>query len=392
MNCRLGFLLVSIQREIVGHGKGMVASGIVSLKKIYSAGASGTPMSYTTLCHWLETDEVTGTVTQLTADRLNSYSDIFDQLTAVDGHKPALGLEYHHDSGDEMDLSLEGGFELFDLNDIRYPEWLMALIGTLKANADSAKPTNNSFYVEFDQGNDGFSLAGFFRSFGAQEGDGKTTNQHPATEYLELYDKFCGCNSRSSKCLASFICKIGHPDWVGVMARGGNVVKLIAPLHEDNIETAKAFCLNHFGALFNPSCISIDSTFLEIQECLAQSVLRLSVDLDLDHDIFLPRLSLEVGPTITVGEEAEAWPESVMRLMNCLQISNKATSDFQRIFKILPRGIKRQSGFISGDLEIMYCRYHHLKASTTLNGSTIKSYMGAHYLKETVVKKAEGKQ
>jgi hypothetical protein len=47
-------------------------------------------MSYITLCKWLETGEVTGTVSQVTAGRLNSYSTVFDQLTAVDGHKPAL--------------------------------------------------------------------------------------------------------------------------------------------------------------------------------------------------------------------------------------------------------------------------------------------------------------
>ena len=338
-------------------------------------------MSYTTLCSWLETGEAIGTATQLTGERLNSYSAIFDQLAVVDGHKPFLGLEYHHDSADKMDLSLKGGFELFDLNDLRYPNWLMTLIKSLKDNVASTNLDGNIFYVEFDQGLKGFSLAGFFRSFGSQCSGGKAAIHYPATDYLELFDNLRGCDSKSSKCLASFLSEIGQPDWVGVMARGGNVVKLIASLTQNNIETTKAFCSKYFGKIFNTRGICLDATFFEIQECLPQSKLRVSLDLDLGRDIFLPRFSMEMGPA-TAGKEAKAWPDTIENLMDCIKISRNHMSEFKTIFAILPKGVKRPTALFSGDLEKLYCFYYHLKANITLSRSTIKSYIGAHYLKE----------
>jgi hypothetical protein len=338
-------------------------------------------MSYTTLCQWLKTEESTGLATQLTAERIASYSKIFDQLAVIDGHQPSLGLEHHHDLANELDLSLKGGLELLKLKDIRYPRWLIDLARSMEDNIDFTKLRENTFYVEFDQGPDSFSLAGFFRSFSALGGDGETTSYQPAMDYLALLDKFRGCDSKSSQCLSEFVNNIGYPAWIGVMTRGGNVVKLIALLSKHNIETAKTFCSNSFSQVFNDSCISIDTMFLEIQECLPQLAIRVSLDLDLDRDIFLPRFSLEVAPAMA-GKEAMDWPQSLIRLMDCLQISNNATSDLQKLFKILPRGIKRPTNFMSGEVEKLYCSYYHLKTSTTSSGSTIKSYIGAHYLKE----------
>jgi hypothetical protein len=87
-------------------------------------------MSYISLCKWHETREAAGAVSQVKAGRLNSYYARLDQLTAVDRHKPAPRLEYNRDSGDEIYLSLHGGFELFDLNETRYPERQISLVSS----------------------------------------------------------------------------------------------------------------------------------------------------------------------------------------------------------------------------------------------------------------------
>ena len=335
-------------------------------------------MSYITLCKWLGTEEETGVITLLSAERLDSYSKIFNQLISIDSHRPFLGLEYHHDSGNELDVSLKGGYELFELKDIVYPQWLIALARYVENNQISSNPVEY-FYVEFDQDSEGFSLAGFFKSFLTQGGDGEALNADPVMGCLELFDKFRGCDSKSSSCLAEFLNEIGVPSWVGFMSRGGNVVKLVAHLNEININRAGQLCAKYFANIFDANFISIASTFDEIKASLTHSAIRLSLDLDLDRDIFLPRFSLEVA-TRTYGKEAKEWPLSVTRLMDCLQISKSAASDFKRIFNMLPKGIKRPSNPLTADLEILYCQYNHLKISVTSNATTIKSYISANHL------------
>ena len=336
-------------------------------------------MSYTSLCKWLETEEGTGVITRFSAERLSSHSKIFNQLTSIDSHRPFLGLEYHHDSENELDVSLKGGYELFELKDIEYPQWLLDLAGRVENNLIATNPVEEVFYVEFDQGSEGFSLAGFFKRFFTQGGDGEALNADPVMGCLELFDKFRGCDSKSSSCLAEFLNEIGVPSWVGFMSRGGNVVKLVAHLNEININRAGQLCAKYFANIFDANFISIASTFDEIKASLTHSAIRLSLDLDLDRDIFLPRFSLEVA-TRTYGKEAKEWPLSVTRLMDCLQISKSAASDFKRIFNMLPKGIKRPSNPITADLEILYCQYNHLKISVTSNATTIKSYISANHL------------
>ena len=336
-------------------------------------------MSYISLCKWLGTEEETGVITLLSAERLDSYSKIFNQLISIDSHRPFLGLEYHHDSGNELDVSLKGGFELFELKDIGYPEWLIALTSSIENSLNTTNLEEKVFFAEFDQGSEGFSLAGFFTNFFTQGGDNKALNVHPVMGCLELFDKFRSCDSKSSSCLTEFLKEIGDPSWVGLMSRGGNVVKLVAYLNEINIDRAEQLCTKYFVNIFGANLISIASTFEEIKASLTHSAMRLSLDLDLDRDIFLPRFSLEVA-TRTYGKEAKEWPLSVTRLMDCLQISKSASSDFKRIFNMLPKGIKRPSNPLTADLEILYCQYNHLKISVTSNATTIKSYISANHL------------
>ena len=310
-------------------------------------------MSYTSLCKWLETEVGAGIITRLSAERLSSYSKILDQLSSIESHRPFFGLEYHHDSGNELDVSLKGGFELFELKDIGYPEWLIALTSSIENSLNTTNLEEKVFFAEFDQGSEGFSLAGFFTNFFTQGGDNKALNVHPVMGCLELFDKFRSCDSKSSSCLTEFLKEIGDPSWVGLMSRGGNIVMLLANLNEGNIKEAEKLCAKYFINIFGTNSISIASTFEEIKASLIHSFIRVSLDLDLDHDIFLPRFSLEVS-TKSSAKEAKNWPLKVMRLMDCLQISKSASFDFERMYNKLPKGIKRPSNPITADLEILY--------------------------------------
>lgn len=119
------------------------------------------------------------------------------------------------------------------------------------------------YYVEFDQSPEGLSLAGLFRSFRSQCRDGEAARHCTAADYLERFDKIRGCDTKLSKTLIRILSKIGHPDWVGVIARGGNKVKLIASLHENNIGPTKAFCSIHFANKFASIGISLEPTPLK---------------------------------------------------------------------------------------------------------------------------------
>ncbi len=328
------------------------------------------------MSEWLSGEKIIGLDHEPVARKLCSLCLVFNQLSAFKDHVTWLGLECYHELETRLDTCIRGGFELFQLNGIIYPEWLSDLSKSLQGNKESGSPLSDTFHVEFDQFPDGFSLSGFFQQLRFKDKD-VASSLPVITEYLELIDRFRICRPGMSRSLARFINEVGSPVQIGMMSRGSTVVKLISHLDKENLETTKMFTAHNYNHLFTSRGLDVELIYEAMNECLAFFAFRASVDLDLTHDAFLPRFSLELSLLNPQHLDCEST-DCLKRLLERIGVSSSAIADFNRLCKQLPRGIKRPVNIWSDDIEKLWISYSHLKVCIDLNTSSIKSYIAAH--------------
>jgi hypothetical protein len=257
-----------------------------------------------------------------------------------------------------------------------YPKWMRELANLTDQHQDIHALFGSVYHVEFDQGAQGYCIAGFFQQCQFSDGH-QQTRFHALVERLGRITNLKQSNLIGCSCLEQFSYQVGSPVQIGFMMRNASIIKLVGPpICNENIVGTKEFARHYFGKLLRDLGLEIDFLFGTLSDSMTWFNSRISIDLDLMYDRFLPRLSLEI---FRKEQRADDYSSAICfrALLEKLGTSSSAIRASVALHSKLPYGEKRPVYFWSADMETMWIRTNHIKVSFDINGVSVKSYVAA---------------
>lgn len=332
---------------------------------IYCQGLSNT------LIHWLHKSPF---VDLISADRyikLEALSKKIDTGLTGPRANQTMGIEVHHDNPGKADFGIGGDLRLTAIAGISYPIWVQQWFTRVKAKGlEKAFP--QQFWLEFDDNGNGYQLMGLF-----QQCDPSVCEASTLTElFLEQSDE--------EGFLESTLKQIGMPDWIGLIDRWQEHLKLVIPLH-DHFNEPLTRLLEQW---FNPQLSSINLTSKTVVDALKSwtdnGLIRLSVDCKLSQDLPGRRICFELFKRQHESDSSHK-PEVFHRLLEQLHIPADQIFRFQQLRNRLPHANKRPSfNLIDDDYFVLAAS--HAKICFGTDGINLKDYLwlsGGHREQDT---------
>ncbi len=302
--------------------------------------------------------------------------------------KSSLGLEFHHATQSLPDLSLFGSYSLLHISGITYPSFASDWEAFMASNYPQM---DNDIIAEFDHGQRGYKLMGFFQSY-----SGDLRSLECALESIRFY-----ANQRQKELMSQFgyklpptgkalsmiehsIKAVGAPAYIGFIDRGVCAVKLITDVTNDNLDSVLELCHLHFHDVIARQLQSLNVLRRMLGGLLAGSVnVRLSLDVDLLTTAYHDRLSFEC----MTGQGSVKEPRSVDETINGLN----SPFSFERYFVDYPKSLELQNSCPYGERrpsstnpigsEVICIQHSHRKFLLTPSYARIKDYLLASSFK-----------
>ena len=292
---------------------------------------------------------------------LTKLCAIFDQATLASSHGLAMGLEVHHDESKQVDLSiyLNGKSNLAENFQIpkRLGRWLAQV---QERQLDSAFPQD--YWLEFDSNTTGYLLMGLFQKC--------NPSALSSTLLVELLDY----TEQESGFLKKTIEDFGSPEWLGLIERSQEYIKLVIPLRKEILgSTLLDFCSTWFHKQLNSAKITPNCIIQALDHWLETGRAKLSIDWNLSQDLPGNRLCFEIfSATGTNGEN-----DRINQLTGFLHSTLTPTEQVRKLENLhrhLPYGSRRTS-FNLIEEEILILRPNHIKICIDQNGIKAKDYL-----------------
>jgi hypothetical protein len=230
-----------------------------------------------------------------------------------------------------------------------------------------------------------------------------TANTGAIVEAIEYYSRFCQKETgapvsaitarENSSAIRNIIDQLGLPGYIGFIARGKSAIKLIIPLDSASLTAARSFCLQYYSALLLKGLKSAENFELLLEELLANSVTRISLDFDLEKG----RLSQRLGFECFAPQAVEAAPLSTTKAQ---QSNISSPSSAEKYFlgcaesfnlrRVLPYGQKRPSENLVEE-EFLTLEHVHRKFVLSSTSAEIKDYILLSSVRPSCNKDQEGK-
>ena len=340
-------------------------------------------MTYCRLLTWLATDESIGELAPSLREKLIALCRLHDNQTTYTLN-PLIGLEYHHGPDKTMDVSFKGGIEMLQLQALEANFKHQRLSNFLHQQSALGVADIDNIWVEYDHTPKGYTIAALFQRF-CPSPEADTHAKELIESYLAAISGQRPLGHGSSRSLA-VLCKLfGMPDYLGVLMRSNdNCVKFVCQI-DDHTQGALAQLLcDYFPAIANSDGLHHENIASTINAYVSKATAKISIDINLDDDIFLPRFCLEIHPprNSPVGHRArvdEAGCTEVIRLLEQLRIPRTLNTSLMNLMGQYPSGKKRLERLWSTNHEYLYSSYYHAKACLMPESKSLKSYIMHEY-------------
>lgn len=307
-------------------------------------------MQYESLLSWLFGElDISANGSEAHADellafcrRLDHWSGKLDQTV----ESITCGIELHHDGSGRIDYGILINSSQHPICHVsNLPSWWPSLIE--KCSADNSFIPHH-YWLEFDSlAHQSPVLAGIFQavqppSFHHLNGQReKLTSQ--LLDHLGKLDFSCEVLN-ASQCLQLCLAQLGIPEQIGLMVGRGDLIKLVLNISEFSSETLLAFCdsCQQQGLLVSWPMLTNRSWLASVQSSGLIPMMRLSLDINLNEDRFLPRIGIEIGNTIT--QKGNSSPQLHDLCRQVIGIDMESLMQFERLQQQLPTGYKRIPG------------------------------------------------
>ena len=336
-------------------------------------------LSFSALFSWFRKTRFSDLVFEDCASHLGLLFKAIDHTKALQGG--GIFLEIHHGAQSITDISIFNGKELLATLEIGLPRFAKTWPEYVEALALQEIFTSN-IIVEFDYTENGYCFMGLFQQCARD-----TANTGAIAEAIEYYSHFCQKETgapvsaitarENSSAIRNIIDQLGFPDYIGFIARGKSAIKLIIPLDSTNLPAARSFCLQHYSTLLLKGLKSAENFELLLEELLANSVTRISLDFDLEKG----RISQRLGFECFAPQAVEATPLSTTKAQ---QSNISSPSSAEKYFlgcaesfnlrRVLPYGQKRPSENLVEE-EFLTLEHVHRKFVLSSTSAEIKDYI-----------------
>jgi hypothetical protein len=287
----------------------------------------------------------------------------------------SCGIECHHEFGNTIDYGI-----FIDANNpyvstaFTAPSWWTFLISRQQC-ADQFIPY--CYSLEFDTAA-GLkpSLAGIFQTVNPPERFSPSEQQSLISKLLDHLGQleFTRSMLNDSQCLALCLQQLGIPEQVGIMSGRGDVIKLVISTSGWSKQTV-ANILASFQQSHGLPWPELSNQFLitYLSNPESNSTARISIDIDLAHDRFLPRLGIELANTAM--NPGEITPPLIDFCTDAASISPDSIRSCLALSKRLPTGYQRAA-----------------KNERTLHGVSLQSHQRTAHLSHLKVVLAAGRK
>ncbi|KZR83993.1 hypothetical protein MITS9509_03109 [Synechococcus sp. MIT S9509] len=198
---------------------------------------------------------------------------------------------------DEVDLSFYGNREILEIKDSGIPDFAQSL-GALLDNESLRNFLIDQYFTEFDHHSNELQLAGIFQTL---DKTSTVINAYAIiTELLIKSRAYPDFKYQEHQPLRDFLSVTGLPSQIGIMCGRGQTIKVIGQTTQ--AKAAEDFLEKYFSKVVKHSSGVI--TRLANQNIHPEGIqpLSYSLDYDIEQQAFLPRLSIEIFPSV--------WPRA----------------------------------------------------------------------------------
>lgn len=343
-------------------------------------------MTYRRLLAWLATDQCIHGHTHSLSANLMTLCGLHDNAgTSVTD--PLIGLEYHHGREEVVDIAFKGGVEMLQLPHLQNTTDYHHLCDFLHRQSRLDVVDKSNIWVEYDHSPSGYQIAALFQGF--RRANAASVDPHQLIDnYLTTLKGNASSRNRSSQCLAMMCELFGIPDFLGVMLRDSDdVVKLVCQIHAQMHSGLTRLLSDHFAEIIASNGLGPDELIGGIDAYASTATAKISLDINLKDDVFLPRLCLEIHPPrhSAIGHRGRIEDSGLIQISTILDhlgISQNLKLSVFGLLQQYPSGKKRLQNFWPGNQEYLYSSYYHAKACMTLGSTSVKSYILHEYLDE----------
>ena len=175
------------------------------------------------------------------------------------------------------------------------------------------------------------------------------------------------------------------PDYLGFLLRSNdNCVKFVCQIDGQMQGALVQLLSDYFPAIVNSDGLQVENIASSINAYASRATAKISIDINLSCDIFLPRFCLEIYPPrdSPVGHRArvdEAGCTEVIRLLEHLRMPQTLKTSLISLMGQYPSGKKRLERLWSTNQEYLYSSYYHAKACLMPGRKSLKSYIMHEY-------------
>lgn len=333
-----------------------------------------TQYPYSRCLEWILNSPKKELITSNSAPKLLALCQRFDQLSGIEGHQTALGLERHNHADGRIDCFVRGRKELFQLQGVSYPRWTDEILSYLRENKlETYFP--GYYHLEFDEDGLTHRLAGIFQNCWPLV---KAVNQD-SLERLALYLETTTLFNKElvvrSKALGEFIDTFGFPCSFGIMDRHKNFLKVAAQI-DSPPQNLKDFLTKNFTEIYNGKSGNVENLICALDAYLKDGVLWVNLDINLDHDSFLKRICFEM---ISPGKKPRKNFDSIYSCLNRFEIKKETIAEVKLATNQLPFGYKRNNIADPAATETLSGWLNHVKLCIEESGISCKTYIGIQY-------------
>lgn len=312
------------------------------------------------LIHWLRQSPFSNLVLDDRYSSLESLNSLLDNSQAGSREHQTMGIEIHHDDPGQADFGIFGDLSLTAIESISYPSGIQQWFDQIKAKSlEHSFP--QKFWLEFDSDASGYRLMGLF-----QNCDRCSCDSDTIVELLLQHGDPKGF-------LASTLQQIGVPDWIGLIDRWQEYVKLVIPLHGEFSEPLAAFVARWFMPQLSNAGVSPEVMVKILQSWADNGLIRLSVDCRLTQDLPGRRLCFELFEREHESDSRHN-PDAFQLLLERLHIPADQIIRFQQLRGRLPHASKRPS-FNLVDEDYFLLAASHAKICFDTDNVSLKDYL-----------------
>ena len=352
-------------------------------------------ISFSALFSWFRKTRFSDLIIEDCASRLGLLLKAIDHTKALqDG---GIFLEIHHGTKCITDISIFNGRELLAVSEIDLPQFARIWPEYVETLALQEIFISN-IIVEFDYTENGYCFMGLFQQCARD-----TASTGAIVGAIEYYSHFCQKETgapvsaitarENSFSIRNIIDQLGLPSYIGFIARDKSAIKLIIPLDSANLSAARTFCLQNYSTLLPEGLKSAENFELLLEELLANSMTRISLDFDLEKGKLSQRLGFECfsphATDATSFANTKAQPSNFSSPSFAEKYFLGCAESFN-LRRVLPYGQKRPSENLV-DEEFLTLKHIHRKFILSSSSPEVKDYILLTSARPSYNKDGEGK-